>query len=92
MLKGVPTVVALPDGTVYLNTTGTPAMATGGSGDVLTGLIAALIGQGLTVADAAVAGVYLHGMAGELAAGGSVGMAASELLQMLPEARKTVCT
>ena len=92
VLKGVPTVVALPDGTVYLNTTGTPAMATGGSGDVLTGLIAALIGQGLTVADAAVAGVYLHGMAGELAAGGSVGMAASELLQMLPEARKTVCT
>jgi NAD(P)H-hydrate epimerase len=92
VLKGVPTVVALPDGTVYLNTTGTPAMATGGSGDVLTGLIAALIGQGLTVADAAVAGVYLHGRAGELAAGGSVGMAASELLQMLPEARKTVCT
>jgi NAD(P)H-hydrate epimerase len=63
-------------------------MATGGSGDVLTGLIAALIGQGLTVADAAVAGVYLHGMAGELAAGGSVGMAASELLLKLPEARK----
>ena len=54
----------------------------------LTGLIAALIGQGLTVADAAVAGVYLHGMAGELAAGGSVGMAASELLLKLPEARK----
>ena len=88
VLKGVPTVVALPDGTVYLNTTGTPAMATGGSGDVLTGLIAALIGQGLTVADAAVAGVYLHGRAGELAAGGSVGMAASELLLKLPEARK----
>ena len=90
VLKGVPTVVALPDGTVYLNTTGTPAMATGGSGDVLTGLIAALIGQGLTVADAAVAGVYLHGRAGELAAGGSVGMAASELLLKLPEARGRV--
>ena len=90
VLKGVPTVVALPEGTVYLNTAGTPAMATGGSGDVLTGLIAALIGQGLTVADAAVAGVYLHGLAGELAAGGSVGLAASELLQMLPEARRQV--
>ena len=88
VLKGVPTVIALPDGTVYLNTTGTPAMATGGSGDVLTGLIAALIGQGLTVADAAVAGVYLHGLAGELAAKGSIGIAATELLQMLPEARK----
>jgi len=90
VLKGVPTVVALPDGTVFLNTTGTPAMATGGSGDVLTGLIAALIGQGLTVADAAVAGVYLHGLAGELAAQGSVGLAASELLQMLPEARRSI--
>ena len=90
VLKGVPTVIALPDGTVYINTTGTPAMATGGSGDVLTGLIAALIGQGLAVPDAAVAGVYLHGLAGELAAGDSVGMAASELLQMLPEARRRV--
>ena len=67
-------------------------MATGGSGDVLTGLIAALIGQGLPVADAAVAGVYLHGLAGELAAKGSVGLAASELAEMLPEARKTVYT
>ncbi len=90
VLKGVPTVIALPDGTVYLNTTGTPAMATGGSGDVLTGLIAALIGQGLTVADAAVSGVYLHGLAGELAAKGSVGLAASELLAMIPEARNQV--
>ena len=90
VLKGVPTVVALPDGTVYLNNTGTPAMATGGSGDVLTGLIAALIGQGLPVADAAVAGVYLHGIAGELAGKGSVGMAASELLTMIPEARNQV--
>ncbi|MBR4908616.1 MAG: NAD(P)H-hydrate dehydratase [Acidaminococcaceae bacterium] len=92
VLKGVPTVVALPDGTVFLNTTGTPAMATGGSGDVLTGLISALIGQGLPVADAAVAGVYLHGLAGELAAKGSIGLAASELLSMIPEARKTVYT
>ena len=90
VLKGAPTVIALPDGTVYLNTTGTPAMATGGSGDVLTGLIAALIGQGLTVADAAVAGVYIHGLAGELAAKGSVGLAASELLAMIPEARNQV--
>ena len=90
MLKGVPTVIALPDGTVYLNNTGTPAMATGGSGDVLTGLIAALTGQGLSVADAAVAGVYIHGLAGELAAKDRIGMAASELLMMLPEARKQI--
>ena len=90
VLKGVPTVIALPDGTVYLNNTGTPAMATGGSGDVLTGLIAALTGQGLSVADAAVAGVYIHGLAGELAAKDRIGMAASELLMMLPEARKQI--
>ena len=90
VLKGVPTVVALPDGTVFLNTAGTPAMATGGSGDVLTGLIAALIGQGLPVADAAVSGVYLHGLAGEMAAKGSVGLAASELMAMIPEARRQV--
>ena len=91
VLKGTPTVIALPDGTAYLNNNGTPAMATGGSGDVLTGLIAALIGQGLPAADAAVAGVYLHGLAGELAANGCVGMAASELLEKIPEARKKVC-
>ena len=91
VLKGTPTVIALPDGTAYLNNNGTPAMATGGSGDVLTGLIAALIGQGLSAADAAVAGVYLHGLAGELAANGCVGMAASELLEKIPEARKKVC-
>jgi NAD(P)H-hydrate epimerase len=90
VLKGVPTVVALPDGTVFLNTSGTPAMATGGSGDVLTGLIAALVGQGLAAEDAAVAGVYLHGLAGEMAAKDSIGMAASELLAMIPEARKQV--
>lgn len=90
VLKGVPTVVALPDGQVYVNTTGTPAMASGGSGDVLTGLTAALIGQGLSAADAAIAGVYLHGLAGEIAAQGCVGLAASELLAMIPEARKQI--
>lgn len=90
LLKGVPTVVALPDGTAYLNTTGNPAMATGGCGDVLTGLLAALLAQGLPAGDAAVAAAYLHGLAGDLAAGGSVGLAASELAACLPEARKQV--
>ena len=65
-------------------------MASGGSGDVLTGLTAALIGQGLSVADAAIAGVYLHGLAGEIAAQGCVGLAASELSAMIPEARKQI--
>ena len=65
-------------------------MATGGCGDVLTGLLAALLAQGLPAGDAAVAAAYLHGLAGDLAAGGSVGLAASELAACLPEARKQV--
>ena len=90
VLKGVPTVIALPDGSVYLNPTGTPAMATAGCGDVLTGLIAALIAQGASVREAALAGVYLHGLAGEIAARNGIGMTASELVEALPEARNRV--
>jgi NAD(P)H-hydrate epimerase len=62
-------------------------MATGGTGDVLTGVIAALIAQGLSSHDAAVAGVYLHGLAGDIAAqSGAVGLIAGDLLQALPAA------
>ena len=92
VLKGVPSVVAMPDGAVYLNPTGTPAMATAGCGDVLTGLIAALIAQGCPAGEAAMAGVYLHGLAGEIAAGYGVGMTASELCNAVPEARNRVLT
>ncbi len=67
VLKGAHTAVALPDGTVWFNSTGNPGMATGGSGDVLTGIIAALLAQGYPPARAAVAGVYLHGLAGDIA-------------------------
>ena len=67
LLKGATTVIAGKDGQVTLNLTGTPAMSTGGSGDVLTGLIAALLAQGLSCYDAARVGAYLHGVAGELA-------------------------
>lgn len=87
VLKGAPTVIAWPDGTVYLNPTGTPAMASGGSGDVLTGIIGALIAQGMKAKKAALAGVYLHGLAGEIAAQNSIGLAASEISQALPQAR-----
>lgn len=90
VLKGVPTVVALPGGESYLNVNGNPSMATGGSGDVLTGLIAALAAQGMEAADAAVAGVYLHGLAGDLAAEGRTGISAGQLLEAIPRARYLV--
>jgi len=67
VLKGAHTSVAVPEGEVYFNSTGNPGMATGGSGDVLTGMIASLLAQGYDPADAAVAGVYLHGLAGDVA-------------------------
>lgn len=92
VLKGAPTVIGCPDGTVYINTTGCNAMATGGSGDVLTGIIAALAGQNISLQEAAVCGVYLHGLAGELAADGSVGIAAGEISAFVPQARKMVET
>ena len=87
VLKGAGSIVT--DGVkIYVNTTGNPGMATGGCGDVLTGLIAALIGQKLAPFDAAVLGVWLHGRAGDLAAKamGEVSMTASDLLDCLPKA------
>ena len=67
VLKGAHTSVALPEGDIYFNSTGNPGMATGGSGDVLTGMITSLLAQGYDPADAAVTGVYLHGLAGDVA-------------------------
>jgi ADP-dependent NAD(P)H-hydrate dehydratase / NAD(P)H-hydrate epimerase len=69
VLKGARTVVATPEGDAYVNTTGNPGMATGGAGDVLAGVIASLLAQGLDAGQAAAAGVYLHGVAGDRAAG-----------------------
>ena len=91
VLKGAPTVVAAPNGAAYLNTSGNEGMATGGSGDVLTGIIAALLGQGLSAVDSAVLGVYLHGLAGDLAAeNGKIGLAAGQISEVLPRARQKV--
>ena len=87
VLKGAPTVVALPDGRVYVNPTGNANLATGGSGDVLTGCIAALVAQGAEPEQAALAGVFLHGRAGEKAGEGKVGLAAGEIAVNFPVAR-----
>ena len=87
VLKGARTVVAFPDGEVYINLTGNSGMATGGMGDVLTGVIAGLIAQGLTSHEAAVAGVYLHGLSGDLvAARGAIGLTAGDVAAGLPAA------
>ena len=87
VLKGAGTVVS--DGEkVYVNKTGNPGMATAGSGDVLTGAIAALAGQGLDNFEAAVLGVYVHGLAGDVAAEkvGQVSLMATDIIETLPEA------
>lgn len=68
VLKGAHTVIATPEGRAYINITGHPGMGTGGAGDVLTGMIAGLLAQGLNAPQAAAFGVYLHGLAGERAA------------------------
>lgn len=87
VLKGRGTVVSDGD-RIYVNDTGNPGMATGGSGDVLTGMIAALIGQGLSPYDAACVGVYVHGLAGDLAAKmlSQVSLIATDIIETLPEA------
>ena len=86
-LKGAGTVVTDGD-KVYVNRTGNPGMATAGSGDVLTGVIAALVGQGLSNFNATVLGVYVHGMAGDIAAErvGQVSLMVTDIIDALPEA------
>ncbi|MEW6511471.1 MAG: NAD(P)H-hydrate dehydratase [Bacteroidota bacterium] len=88
VLKGAPTVTAEPRGSVYVNSTGNPGMATIGSGDVLTGLVAGLAAQGMDGVHAAFVGVYLHGLAGDLASAryGERSMVATDILEMIPGA------
>jgi hydroxyethylthiazole kinase-like uncharacterized protein yjeF len=90
LLKGSTTVVARPDGRVRVNPTGTPALATAGSGDVLAGLCGALLAGGLDPFDAGSVGAWLHGLAGRLAAGGGRSISAGDVLDALPEAFRRV--
>ena len=92
VIKGENTLVAVSREEAFVNTTGNPGMATGGSGDVLTGIIASLAGQGLKAGDAARAGVFLHGMSGDLAAEslGEYGLIAGDIVDNLPLALKKI--
>ncbi|NMA55250.1 MAG: NAD(P)H-hydrate dehydratase [Firmicutes bacterium] len=93
VLKGARTIVATPKGSCYINPTGGPALATAGSGDVLTGMVAAFLARGLTAIEAALAGTYVHGLAGDLAAkrsGSELGIVAGDLISILPEAFATI--
>ncbi len=87
VLKGAGT-IATDGEKVYINKTGNPGMATAGSGDVLTGCIAALTGQGLSHLDAAILGVYIHGLAGDIASRnkGQISLIATDIINALPEA------
>jgi hydroxyethylthiazole kinase-like uncharacterized protein yjeF len=86
VLKGANTVIATPDGQIKISPFANPGLASAGTGDVLTGVIAGLVAQKLTLADAAACGVYLHGSAGEIVKEklGDAGMIASDLLPALP--------
>ncbi len=90
ILKGHRTIIASPKAKAYVNETGNPGMSSAGSGDVLTGMIAALLGQGLNGLDAARLGVSLHGAAGDLAAKEKTqaGMLASDIIENIPKAIK----
>jgi NAD(P)H-hydrate epimerase len=92
VLKGARTVIATAGGKVFINPTGNPGMASGGMGDVLAGMLAGFLAQGMAIEDALRLGVFLHGFAGDLAASakGEIGMIASDVIEALPAAAKTL--
>lgn len=88
VLKGAQTVTAMPDGRIFINSTGNPGMASGGMGDVLTGMILGFLAQGFSPENAARAGVYIHGLCADILADrqGGFGFLASDLIQIIPRA------
>lgn len=92
VLKGYRTVVASPQGKMYVNRTGNPGMATAGCGDILTGILGSFLGQGMTPFEAACRAVYVHGLSGDLAVKekGESSLIATDLLKYLPKAFKKV--
>ncbi len=92
VLKGSPTVVATKEGKVHVNVHGNPGMATAGMGDVLTGIIAAMVSQKLKPADAAIVGTYIHSLAGDVAlqSKGMYSLIATDVIESLPQAFKKV--
>ena len=92
IVKGAWTAIATPEGNFYFNPTGNPGMATGGSGDVLTGILLGLLAQGYSQEDACKLGVYIHGLAGNIAAEEKteMGMTAGDIIEALPAAWKKI--
>ena len=90
VLKGHRTIISLPDGEVFVNTTGNSGMAKGGSGDVLSGILVSLLAQGMHPVKAAVCAVWIHGRAGDLCARrlGQRGMTPTDMIRALPEVLK----
>jgi NAD(P)H-hydrate epimerase len=94
LLKGYRTLVSDPEGNLHVNLTGNPGMATGGTGDVLTGVLGGLVAQGLGIEDALVLGAHVHGLAGDLAASelGQASLIATDLVRKLPDAFRKLGT
>jgi NAD(P)H-hydrate epimerase len=92
VLKGAHTCIATPDGEAYFNTSGNPGMAKGGSGDALSGIIGALLAKGMSPLQASIAGVFIHGLAGDITAEkfSQESMTASDIINSLPQAFKQI--
>jgi NAD(P)H-hydrate epimerase len=88
VLKGVPTIIAVPDGRAFINSTGNPGMATAGTGDVLTGMISGFFNQTPNPIHACITGVYMHGLAGDMAASekGQYSLIATDIIDKIPDA------